>query len=618
MSSKKPIVTYEFGTLYIEGQPCSEGDTPLGEVTFNNLWDFILSNRANSDADVVMSVHTRGGRKYIKTRRFVGTIQTKDGQVIEVLPKIYKATGQQEEDKDVCRKVFLNMLRHFTDAKARSFQNASLSTKKGFPILEVYISNYINAVEQLLVGGLKKNYTLVAENQNFLKGKLDITKQITKNVANKAIFAIKYNKYIENIPQNRIVVTTLNKLLDVTHNNTNKAHISALLTILADIPLSTNIENDLKIASSNNRLFASYDMLITWSEQFLLNRGFTTFSGNCVNQSLLFQAERLFEDFIAYLFKKYAPTYKHTADAQHSKYFLVDRHNEKGMFRLRPDIVVETNSEASDYDCIIIDTKWKAIDTTKPDSNYLIDMKDMYQLYAYGQKYKQGQSKEMGYEIIPKLVLLYPYSEKFNTELPEFVYEEIKENFGLRLMVVPFDLTSVTSYETQVHKIIKCLDVEPNVQPCYNIKYYLEDSILPMASESLAPYTTNRTMLVGCYKDEEHFEWIRKNSFYNIRLGDRNGAISKSGTIISATRLLLYKYSDPTEYKIYTLDASQHIIADNAFMQNKNYPKLKPDREYVLYVLGTEIVKHPNYDVEKLKERYAPKLKKGAPFFVDE
>ena len=85
MKSKKPIVTYEFGTLYIEGQAHKEGDTPLGEVAFNNLWDFILSNKADGDTDVVMSVHTRGGKRYIKTGRFVGTIQTRDGQVIEVL-----------------------------------------------------------------------------------------------------------------------------------------------------------------------------------------------------------------------------------------------------------------------------------------------------------------------------------------------------------------------------------------------------------------------------------------------------------------------------------------------------------------------------------------------------
>lgn len=453
MRSKKPIVTYEFGTLYIEGQAHKEGDTPLGEVTFNNLWDFILSNKADGDTDVVMSVHTRGGKRYIKTGRFVGTIQTRDGQVIEVLPKIYRATDEQEGDPKVCRQVFLNMLRHFTDARAKSFQNASLSTKKGFPILEVYISNYIDAVEQLVLGGLKKNYTLVEENQKFLKGKLDVAKQITKNVANKATFAIRYNKYIENIPQNRIVVSTLKKLLDISHSNTNKAHISALLTILADIPSSTNIEADLRMATTNNRLFASYDMLMKWSSQFLLNRGFTTFSGSCVNQSLLFQVERLFEDFIAYLFKKYALA--HNVDAQNTRYFLVDRHNGRQMFHLRPDILIESNPDAPMHECIIIDTKWKVLDSTKPDKNYLLDIKDMYQLYAYGQKYRLGESKERSIEVTPKLVLLYPYSEKFTKELPAFIYDDMDDGLGLKLTAIPFNLADPNTYQAQIENIIK-------------------------------------------------------------------------------------------------------------------------------------------------------------------
>lgn len=453
MRSKKPIVTYEFGTLYIEGQAHKEGDTPLGEVTFNNLWNFILSNKADGDTDVVMSVHTRGGKRYIKTGRFVGTIQTRDGQVIEVLPKIYRATDEQEGDPKVCRQVFLNMLRHFTDARAKSFQNASLSTKKGFPILEVYISNYIDAVEQLVLGGLKKNYTLVEENQKFLKGKLDVAKQITKNVANKATFAIRYNKYIENIPQNRIVVSTLKKLLDISHSNTNKAHISALLTILADIPSSTNIEADLRMATTNNRLFASYDMLMKWSSQFLLNRGFTTFSGSCVNQSLLFQVERLFEDFIAYLFKKYALA--HNVDAQNTRYFLVDRHNGRQMFHLRPDILVESNPDAPMHECIIIDTKWKVLDSTKPDKNYLLDIKDMYQLYAYGQKYRLGESKERSIEVTPKLVLLYPYSEKFTKELPAFIYDDMDDGLGLKLTAIPFNLADPNKYQAQIENIIK-------------------------------------------------------------------------------------------------------------------------------------------------------------------
>ncbi len=87
MSKKnKPWVTYEFGTLYIEGQAHKEGETALSKGTFENLWDFILSSKSTEDSDNIMSVHTRGGRKYIKTGRYVGTIQTKNGDVIEILP----------------------------------------------------------------------------------------------------------------------------------------------------------------------------------------------------------------------------------------------------------------------------------------------------------------------------------------------------------------------------------------------------------------------------------------------------------------------------------------------------------------------------------------------------
>ena len=620
-NNKKPIIAYEFSTLYIEGQTHKEGDIPIGKIPFDNLWDFILSNKASEDTDVIMSVHTRGGRRYIKTGRYVGTIQTRDGQVIEVLPKIYKASGQQEEDKDTCRKVFLNMLRHFTDAKARSFQNASLSTKKGFPILEVYISNYINGVEQLVLGGLKKNYAIVEENQRYLKGKLDITKQITKNATNKARFAIRYNKYIEDIPQNRIIVTTLRKLMADSHSTTNKAHISALLTILADIPSSTNIENDLRIATNGNRLFTSYEMLMKWSQQFLLNRGFTTFAGSYVNQSLLFKAERLFEDFVAHLFKKYAHTYN--VDAQNTRYFLVDRHNGRRMFQLRPDILVETDKNCLRQECIIIDTKWKSIDGSRPDKHYLIDMKDMYQLYAYGQKYRQGQSQEVGLDVIPKLVLVYPYSEKFTEYLPEFVYEDIKEKIGLKLMVVPFDLTGRNlTYEQQIHNIIHCLDVNPDVQPIYKYEYDWDNNTIPLVAESTIQYKTSKplskqTILVGCYKNKEHLEWIKQHNLYNIRLGDRSGAVSKSGLVISASKLLLYDFHNPKEYQVFELDSSNHIIAKNELMKSKSYPNLKPDREYLLYMITEESRVKPNFDIEELKQTYAPKLKNGSPFFVN-
>lgn len=615
MKKKKPIITYEFGTLCLEGQVYKEGDTPLSEVAFNNLWDFILSNNTPEDAEVIMSVHKKGKRRYIKTGRYVGTIQTKDGQIIEVLPKIYNKSGKQTEDQNLCRKVFLNMLKHFTDAKAKSFQKATLDTKKGFPILEVYISNYIDAVEQLVLGGVKKNYSIVEENQVFFKGKLDITKHITKNVANKARFAIKYNKYIENIPHNRVIVSTLYKLMETSNNISNRGRIANLLALLSDIPQCKNVEGDLRIASSNNRLFSSYDLLIKWSAQFLLNRGFTTFSGDCVNQSLLFQAEKLFEDFIAYLFRKHASTYN--VHPQNHKYFLVDKHNERGMFKLIPDIVIESDKNSLKYECIIIDTKWKAIDSTRPDKQYLLSMKDLYQLYAYGQKYKLGQSEEVGEEVIPKLVLLYPYSERFSENLPEFIYEEIKEQIGLKLMVVPFDLSGEKPYKEQIEDIMSSLVVKNNEQPVYRFKYDKENATIPLVAEDEIPsYRKTKRMLVGCYKDKRQFEWIMQNNLYNIRMGNRNGAMDQSGIIVSASRLLLYNSKNSKEYKVYALDPTIQIYANHELMESKGYPGLKKNRNYLLYSIIEEIEKHPEYDVVKLKEQYAPEIEKNAPFFV--
>lgn len=622
MKQNNPIVTYEFGNLYIDGQLHKEGDTALPRTAFDNLWNFILSNKADDDSDNVMSVHSRGGRRYIRTGRFIGTIQTRDGQVLEILPKIYKVSGRQEENIRVCRRVFLNMLRHFSDTRSRSFQNASLQTQKNFPILEIYIANYVSAVEELVLGGLKRNYKNVAENQPFLKGKLDISRHITKNVADKSRFAIRYNKYIENIPHNRIIVSTLRKLLQDSHSVVNRSRISAVLGLLSDIPASPNIDADLKVVLSKNRLYSSYELLMQWSSQFLTNRGFTNFSGNCVNQSLLFQAEKLFESFIAFLFKKYAPTYIRSfldSFAQNSRYYLVDRHNGSGMFRLRPDIVVETNKDSSRYECIIIDTKWKAIDSQSPNRNYLIDIKDMYQLYAYGQKYMQGETPRVGHEVVPKLVLLYPYSEKFTDKLPEFVYEDVLEKYGLKLMVVPFDLTDPKFYERQIHNIIDSLNVAPDVQPIM-LRYDEHESGLPLiAAESLPEYSPrlkSDMMLVGCYKDKKHKEWIEANSLYNIRLSRRNGSIDKSGLMLAASRLLLYDKNDPADYKVYNLDVTKQILASQQTMQDKGYPGAKGNRSYILYFMGAEVKEHPKYDVTSLRSEFASNTTNNAPFFV--
>jgi len=625
MSKKNPVVIHEFGVLSDK----SKNRVSLGEEaqlehkTFENLWNFILENRGGRDADDVMSVHVKGGRPYIKTGRYVGTIQTKDGQVIEILPKIYKNGNLEEDDKKLCRHVFLKMLASFQQSQAKTFQDVNLDTRENFPILEVYISRYLSEVERLLMDGIKRNYTQVEENQKFLKGKLLIQKQISKNCADKTKFAVRYSKYVENIPQNRIIVSTLQKLSKSSQSSINVNRCYSLLSAFSEISPSSNVEADLLVSMRSNRLFSQYENLLQWSSQFLLNKGFTTFSGSHVNQSLLFSAEKLFESFIALLFKKYANDY--AVSSQHSKYFLVDKYGdaEHGKFRLRPDIVVESKDTGnfSAYDTIIIDTKWKNLDAGAPDKNYLIDIKDMYQLYAYGQKYHLGDSYFL--DIIPKLVLVYPYTEKFQTELKPFVYEEIKAKYGLKLVVYPFNLadegTRGDGYKRQIGEIMS-LAANPDKMPApaKTKEMRVFDSAKDILTADYRINSDDRYMLVGYYRKGAHLDWILNHKLYNVRYdGESEGTLQGTDLQIIPSRILLYN-NLKDDVLVYTVNQSEVMIADKQKMESLGYPAGDKGirKQYKLFSLGEQIKHHKKIDILKLKSQEKIEASSYAPFFV--
>lgn len=439
------ITAYEYCKLYRGGSLNTHDEVSLPEKTFDLLCTYIEQNETADDVDHIMTINHKG-RKFIRLSKYVGTIQTADGVTIEILPKIYRASEGSIADAQSCREVFLEMLKHFQNTNAKSFQNASISSSKDFPLLEVYISNYLDALEQLLTMGLRKGYTQVEENSNFLKGKLLVSQNIRMNAVDQSKFYIRHSKYIEDIPQNRILISTLKKLLDLTSNAQNEGRIYALQERMGDIPASTNIEVDLRACGDGNRLFSGYDQILEWSEKILHGEGFTSFAGSTVNLALFFSAESLFESYVAHLFKKYAPEW--TIHPQHQAYYLVDKHNERGgIFKLRPDIVAISNRNESEIR--IIDTKWKIVDAADVRGSYGISQADMYQLYAYGQKYsiKNGDKN-------PTLTLLYPSTDKFNEQktISEFVYDEIEH--GLIIKAIPFDLSDKNTYPDQINKIL--------------------------------------------------------------------------------------------------------------------------------------------------------------------
>lgn len=123
------------------------------------------------------------------------------------------------------------------------------------------------------------------------------------------------------------------------------------------------------------------------------------------------------------------------------------------------------------------------------------------------------------------------------------------------------------------------------------------------------------SLLIGCYRNEEHLHWILSTMRYNVRLNKRKGAVELTYLVSQATKLLLYSQTNHQTYKYFNL-SGRIEKAGNERMKELNYPDLHEDREYLLYQL-TEELSSPMVDVDKLIEKYKPaKWVIYAPIFV--
>lgn len=398
----------------------------LPDEEFNALCSYIetqLTDEAIEDR--IFKIFYKRHHKIIKAQNQVGVIQFANGLQIEILPKIVVEPG--EDEREVLRQLLLKLLSHIKNYPYLIAGEAQLSAHKDYPILEVFISSYIKELNDICVNGLKNGYELTCENLNYLKGKILVSDNIRKNQIKQNKFFCQYQHYTPNNPVNRIIKATLEKLLTTSKSYHNRDKLYRLVDTFGQVESNTNLEADLQKTLFLDRTYKEYQKVMMWSRLFLNNTSVTSTHGNIINTSIMFPMEKVFEDYIAFLFKKYSKEYIVTP--QDRSIFLVT-HRNRGKFRLRPDIVVAND----DIPVLIVDTKWKLLNAYKEKDNYGISQSDMYQLYAYGKKYELEHNKDNEHRIKPPhLVLLYPENPDFRKKLDNFVYEG-----DLELDVIPF------------------------------------------------------------------------------------------------------------------------------------------------------------------------------------
>jgi 5-methylcytosine-specific restriction enzyme subunit McrC len=409
------------------------GTTEIDSETFNQLSEFIEDNHGESNIELAFSQFRRNRRRYILTKNYVGLVQTKNGSVIEIVPKIHRADSDDDISLAEAKSVVMKMLSSLRNSPFISLGEAQIDSSKDMPLMEVFISSFIHELETLLRKELRGGYQIRREETNFIKGKVLIEEQLRMFNPARVQFICEYDVFSLDVSPNRLIKSALLKLSKMTGNPINSRKISRHLENFDGISESKEIRSDFAYCRQHGFLLKNYEKLLSWCEVILDNKGFSNYRGSSVNFSILFPMEKLFENYITFMLSKYAKGVE--VRSQDRRFYLVNEirdGKEVGQFQLRPDLVLSKNT-------VIIDTKWKILEDSK--SHFNISEKDIYQMFAYGKRYQSETEKKLP----PKLFLVYPRNVLNIQNLPKYIYD-----VEMSLDVLTYDLLAENQYlETQ-------------------------------------------------------------------------------------------------------------------------------------------------------------------------
>ena len=412
------ITIYEFDALVAKGPGVTVAQAVHAIPANVFSWLEVQCLRASEQKDSTwLRMTQRSGRHAVQVTSFVGVIRVPDGFQIEVLPKVGKVIGGGIVG---ARKLLLDMLCCLPGFRHIQTGNAKLAAKR-MPLLEIFIAEFLRAVEQVVKRGLRSDYQLQQDNLFALRGKLLVSHHLRQNLFRADRFFTEHDEFSTDRPENRLMHAALRRVLMLSSSQVNQKLARELDFAFADVPVSTDTHIDFQRVRLD-RGMRNYADALAWARLILEDESPLTGNGGHSAPSLLFPMEAVFEAFVA----------KHLArqlvrpmvlKTQARSHHLV-RHLEKDWFRLKPDLLVREG----DQDLLVLDTKWKLLDGLKANGKdkYGLSQSDFYQLQAYGQSYLDGQGD---------VVLIYPKTAAFDQPLPVF---EFPKTQALRLWVLPF------------------------------------------------------------------------------------------------------------------------------------------------------------------------------------
>ena len=381
----------------------------------NSAFDYLcrLAAGFRSNGATLLQVESR---QWLRLDGYVGVIETPCGTTVEILPKHVDGLGEHVVGD--ARALLRKLLGRALDLPVREVGEAAIE-RFDFPLTEWVMNRFLLALERVVRRGVRSDYVRVEETQRFLRGRLDLTRQLRQLPGRDHIFNIRHDVYLHDRPENRLLKSALTKVCDCSERPDNWRLARELLALFVEIPRSTDSVSDFR-AWRSDRLMAHYADARPWCELVLGQQMPLSLAGPTHGLSFMFPMDRLFERTVANRLRR--SLNPDTRLIEQSTRHALCTHLEKEKFTLKPDMLLEASGRQS----VVLDAKWKRIDESLADKNYGLAQADFYQLFAYAHKYQGGRGD---------LALIYPRTELFTRPLAPF-----QLGTGLNLWVLPFDL----------------------------------------------------------------------------------------------------------------------------------------------------------------------------------
>ncbi|WP_117236478.1 McrC family protein [Vibrio maerlii] len=438
MKAKHEVTLFEFDYIAAEGTEKHGSVSSNIEIVSNSTYAYLkqlcLCDESESQ---LLQLRRRDGMEVLQVQNYVGVVFTPDKTQIEILPKVGKNFGTNgsgsTDESEKARQSLLIMLKALKGFAHIQTSSANIAHQK-MPLLEVFISQFLNSVNELVKRGLRSDYVPQEDNLGFLKGKLNVGKQVRLNFINKHKFFCEYDEFMLDRPANRLIHTALLKVKNFARSSANQKLLQELLFVFHEIPKSRDHKLDftkLKL----DRGMSHYHIPLEWCRLILNGFSPQTMKGSTNAASLLFPMEKVFEDYVAKVLKEQLARKRPelTLSTQATGQYLAT-YDSRGKFSLRPDLLIQHGS----INKIVLDTKWKLLDSSVTYSN--ISQSDVYQMFAYAKKYLKPSAKDLS--VGKDVVLIYPWQNNFDAPL-EYYYDL---DDGHRLWIVPFKICERQSH----------------------------------------------------------------------------------------------------------------------------------------------------------------------------